>query len=177
MLKETISDIFEDALKLKKKEASALLEEGIKLKITGIQRCRWMFWKTVRVTRDFEIRPLTLGSLIRISKIILDIDPDILKQDSVLQAVYKIADQHARQLARVVAIAFTNTKAEPPESLVDFIEDNISVKQLREVIQVIIIKMDVTSFISSIVSIRGINLLTMKTNPADQGSQIASGAQ
>lgn len=158
-----------------KETAAAILEDSVKLKITGDQKHPWFWWKTVRVTREFEIKPLTLGSLIRISKIILDIDPDLFNQERVLEAIYEAIDEHGPELARVVAIAFTNSRREPAESLVSFIQESITTKQLREVITVIIMQMDVRSFMTSIVSIRGINLLTMKTNPTDQGSQIASG--
>lgn len=159
-----------------KETAAAILEDPIKLTITGHQKHFLMRWKTVKVTREFEIRPLTLGSLIRISRIILDINPEIFKSETVLEAVYGLADKHGRELSKVVAIAFTNARMEPAESLITFIQESITAKQLREVLSVIIRQMDVRSFMSSIVSIRGINLLT-KTNPTDQGSQIASGAQ
>ncbi|MBU7577197.1 MAG: hypothetical protein KAF40_03970 [Flavihumibacter sp.] len=159
-----------------KETAAAILEDSIKLKITGDEKHSWFWWKTKRVTREFEIRPLTLGSLIRISRIILSIDPEIFNKERILEALYGAADKHGTELARVVAIAFTNSRREPADSLISFIQESITTPQLKEVLGVIILQMDVRSFMSSIVSIRGMNLLTMKTNPVDQGSQIASGA-
>lgn len=161
-----------------KETANAILDEPINISITTEKRSWFRPWKKTTVKKDFQLKPLCIGSLVRISKITLEIDPDLVSKGmSMLDMAYVSANAHGRNLARIVAIALTNSRQDPPESLVDLIESNVTSQQLLQIYMEIIKQMDVTPFMTSIVSIRGINLLERKTNPVEQRSQIASGEQ
>lgn len=161
-----------------KETANTILNEPIHITITTEERRWYCPWKKTTVKKEFQLKPLCIGSLVRISKLTLDIDPELInKGKSMLDMAYVSANEHGRSLAKIVAIALTNSREDPSEKLVDLIEGNVSATQLLQIYLEIIKQMDVTAFMTSIVSIRGINLLERKTNPAEQRSQIASGEQ
>ncbi|GAO43797.1 hypothetical protein [Flavihumibacter petaseus] len=158
-----------------KETAQAILETPYKVDIRGMRGHPIFFWRQVPFVKTFELQPLSLGSLTRISELILDINPDYFAAGKAMQDLtYELALKHGRALATIVAVGFTNTKAKPREELVDMILEYVTPAQLADIFSVIVAKIDITGFITSIVSIRGTSILT-RTNPADQGSQIASG--
>lgn len=124
--------------------------------------------------RVFEVRPLVLGSLIRISELLLSIDKKLITQDKLedkpefLNLSFGLMQKHSRQMAEAVAVAVTNQKKEPPSSLVDFFLYNLTTNELLEVFMVVVQQMNVSGFINCIISIRGINVMEM--NPENQGS-------
>lgn len=125
--------------------------------------------------KTFKITPINLGSIVRISEILLKIGDGIYDPANALKSSYQGAKDHARDIARIVAIAIVNRKQEPSEKLVDLIYYNFSTKDLDRCLSVVMEQMDIGNFTKSIVSVRGMNLL--KTSPTDQGSLIASGQQ
>lgn len=174
--------------------ADALLGNGITITV-DVQAATWydrllQQWKWRPAQRTFIIKPLVLGSLIRVSKLLLSIDNSLLTKDlledrfGLFNANYALMQKHSGAMATIIAIAVTNTKAEPSEKLVNFFLYNLTPKELSQLFAVVVSQMDVVSFTSSIISVRGLNVLESKDasatgagmNPQTQGSQIASGA-
>jgi hypothetical protein len=122
----------------------------------------------------FELRPITLGSLIKISKLLLSIDDKINSQDW-LNSSYAAMEKHGNTIAKIIAIAIHNRKSDPPASLVNLVLHNFTSKELLSTLAIVLKQMGVSTFISSIVSMKGLNIL-VETSPKEQGSQIASGA-
>jgi hypothetical protein len=123
--------------------------------------------------KKFIIRPITLGNLIRISKLLLGIDMTIFDRSAILESNYLLIERHTRQLAQIVAIAIHNSRQEPPESLVNLVVDNFSSKELLGTIHIVLKQMDISNFMSSIISVRGLNVLDRtkaeEMSPVDQG--------
>lgn len=163
-----------------KKTAEAMLDEPIKVTInTAATTRKQKLFKRIglfKERREYFLRPLTIGSFIRISKLVLPVDLGIIKdKKSILDIGYYAYKEHGSILVKIAAIALTNTKEEPTEEFEKLIEHNVSASELLIIYAAVIRMMDVNSFISSIISIRGVNLLEM--NPKTQGSSIASGEQ
>lgn len=149
--------------------ADALLEKGIKIKITTQEKKFWQRKPREKI-HEFELKPLCLGSLIKISKIILKIDPELFKNEfSIQELTFHFSDTLGRDISRIVAIAIVNSKDDPTEELIDLIENNLTSNQLLQVFKHILELMDVSSFMSSIILIKGTNLLK-KMNPTEQRS-------
>jgi hypothetical protein len=142
-------------------------------------------WKVLPKKRVFEVHPITLGSLIRISKLLLSIEIKLeqLSKENWQETSYKAMRDHSKTIAEVVAVAITNNVQEPKKSLIDFILYNFTAKELMAVLSVVIGQMNITDFMSSIVSVRALNALEQKgasvkvaeTSPAGQGEIIAPG--
>jgi hypothetical protein len=126
------------------------------------------------VKRQLVIRPITLGNLVRISKILLGMDVQgKLDQNNVLESNYQLITDNAHHLAGIVAIAVHNQRSEPPASLVRFIEHHFTSRELQHTVNIVLKQMDLLSFMNTIISVKGLTVMS----PKEQGSQIASGEQ
>lgn len=124
----------------------------------------------------FHVRPLCLGSLIKISRVMLGMDISVLKDINVMESSYRAIAGHADAMIRVVAIALVNREEDPPQDLLDLVRREFTSKDLATTLSVILSQMNISSFLNTIISVRGLNVLAKKeVSPIDQGSQIASG--
>ncbi|HEV7333240.1 MAG TPA: hypothetical protein VGN63_19550 [Flavisolibacter sp.] len=153
--------------------ADSLLHEGVTITVdvkpvdkieSALQRIGWMPKK-----RSFTIKPLVLGSLVRISKLMLSIDKDAINKDSIqdrfklFNTNYELMEKHSRQIAEVIAVAVTNTKAAPSRETVEFFLYNLTPQDLMRVLTIVLQQIDVESFTASIISMRGLSVI--ETNP------------
>jgi hypothetical protein len=163
---------------IKRQEAAALLQKPVTLTIDTPAK-NWYERLLVKLKlrqekRVFQIKPLVLGSLIRISERLLSIDKKMLTRERLedkqqfLSLNFELMQRHARQVAEIVAIAVTNQKSEPPAALVNFFLYQLTAKELMQVFSVVVQQMNVSDFISCIISISGTNIMEM--NPENQGS-------
>lgn len=133
------------------------------------------------VQKKYPITHITIGNLLRISKILLGIGANVFDSNNLLQSNYRSIADDGKALAHIVAIAIKNKKQEPTEKEVAFIEHNFTAKELMDVLAVVIGQMDLTSFMSAIILVKGLNILEAQTanatsavssemNPTEHGS-------
>lgn len=129
--------------------------------------------------RALVITPIVLGNLMRISKILIDIDMTIYDVSNLLESNYQAIHRYGESMARIIAIAVHNKESEPPASLVGFILNNFTASELLGVVNVVGKQMELSNFMSSIISMKGFSVLQSgagsEVSPIDQGSQIAPG--
>ena len=121
--------------------------------------------------RVFEVSQITLGNLIRISKLLREIDVNEFKsitKETILDSNYSLMERHGHCLAKIVATALHNRKNGAPVELIEFIEANFTASELLNVLSVVLKQMDVASFMSTIISIRGLSILE------NQGANVKS---
>jgi hypothetical protein len=172
------------------KAADATVQEPVVIEVDinpqGFLHRLLQKWKWLPRKRKFVIEPIKMGSLIRISKLMLSIDMSVFDMRNLLESNYKAIDKHASTMARIVAVAIQNNKHQPSEKLVEFVLNNFTSHELRMVASMVLKQMDVTSFMSSIISIKGTNVLEMQAatapgakenevSPLTQGRGIAPG--
>lgn len=145
-------------------------------------------WGILPKKRVFMLQPITMGSLIRISKLLLKIDMNLYDLNNLLDSNYKAIEAHAPALAEIVAIALQNSRQQPSQKLIAFILNNFTSKEMMGVLGLVVKQMDLSSFMSSIISVKGMNILESKTataeiarnnemSPSMTGSLIALGQQ
>lgn len=118
----------------------------------------WLQQRKLKPTkRYFEIRPLTLGTLQRISKLLIEVQIQNLTPDDLL----RLMGEHTTTMAHIIALAVTNTKQPPRKELIEFFIYNLSKEDLSVVLSIVLKQMDVLSFTKSIISIRSLNILEM----------------
>jgi hypothetical protein len=141
-------------------------------------------WKFLPKKRLFIINPITYGNLVRISKLLLSIDMKVFDMTNPLESNYHAIAGNAETIAKVVAIAIHNNRSEPPASLVQFIMFNFTSSEMVGTLVIVLKQMNVAGFMTSIISVRGLNVLESgivnansanEMSPMDQGSQIAPG--
>jgi hypothetical protein len=138
----------------------------VKIKGKGLsQRLRNI--GVISKTRKFVIRPLTIGTMTRISELILRIDQDAFKSGDTLTAFHTLISSNSKTQAYIIALAITNSKEKPHNDLVEFLLYNLTAKELEALVAHVVDSMDIESFINSIISIRGINILEMNPQTAE----------
>jgi len=163
---------------IKAREAETILQKPVILTIDTPAK-NWYERLLVKLKirqekRVFEIKPLVLGSLIRVSERLLSIDKEMLTKERLedkqhfLTLNFELMQRHCKQVAEIVAITVTNEKKEPPKSLVNFFLYQLTSKELMQVFSVVVQQMNVSDFIGCIISIIGTNIMEM--NPENQGS-------
>jgi hypothetical protein len=156
--------------------ADTILDKAVRIDVDVLYPRWWerlfMNLRLLPAKRSFDIRPATLGTMIRISQVLLDIDVTGYKTlSSALEANYHVYQAHGVKLAQIIAIAITNKEQEPTSKLVRFITENVTARELMAVTSVVFKQLDTVNFMSTIISIKGgMSLL-------NTGGIIASGQQ
>jgi hypothetical protein len=142
-----------------KKVADTILEEGIDIDFDVRSQGRWhslLQWLRIKpkvVTK--RLKPVTLGTLIKISKLLIDIDMSVFDMKNLLESNYQAIVKHGGAVAKIVAIAIDGRRADPPQDLVDMVIDNFTAKELQATTALIFGQMDIENFMLSIFSVKG----------------------
>jgi hypothetical protein len=130
------------------------------VKRTGIYRLLQKI-KLIEEKKTYEIKPLTLGSLMRISKEVEGISDELFNQkdDNLMAANIKAMGAHSEALARVIAIGLSGRKGEPSTRIVNDVLNNFTPSDMMKVLNIILKQMNVMGFMSSIISIKGMSLV------------------
>lgn len=141
------------------KELDIILDKGVDFSVTVNKKNILHKIKVLPETVVFNIRPLKLGALLKISKIINETGiVDLNETESIYSAGLRTAE-HIESIAKVVAYAVTNEKKEPPKRLINFFIDNLTAGELGKIMALVVTQMDLSRFLVAIVSMKGINLM------------------
>ncbi len=157
MSTETLQQVADTTLQ---KPISLTVDVHARNKVHG-----WLLrWGIAPKQRVFVIKPIYLGTLVRISKALLSIefkipDNNAQKQGALLDVNYEAIVAHSKTMAGIVAMAIVNADKEPDKKLVSFIIRNFTTKEMMAVLAHVLKQMDITSFMTSIISVRGLNVL------------------
>lgn len=131
-------------------------------------------WSVLPRKKRLVFAPATLGTLIRISEHLLAIDVSVFKSGNVMEANFQSISKDGVKIATIIAIAATNSRWMPSRSLVRFIMTNFTATELLNTMSMVLRQMDVTSFMTTIISMRGMNVLEgsdkNEVSPMEQGS-------
>lgn len=121
-------------------------------------------WGVLPKKRVFLLKPIFLGTMLRISKLLLTLDMKLPEKDGTpgfnhLEANYEAISQHAGTMAKIVALAIQNTEKEPDGKLERFVMNNFTSKEMMSVLIAVLNQMDLKNFMISIISVRGLNVL------------------
>lgn len=156
--------------------ATAVLEEGVDFTVTCdrpsiIDRIRYRTFRGA-IRRTFVIYPIKLGTLLRISKLLLSmktVSPD--KQGLGDFAASAITD-NTGIMVEIAALAIVNDNRKTPKSLIRYLDRNLSARELRTLIDIVMLQMDIVDFFGCMVSMKSLNLFgTMNQETATSGEQ------
>lgn len=114
--------------------------------------------KLRQASTKFVITGTTIGNLYRISKLLLKI-PAFQAGGNYLNSSLELMRDFGESIAEIIAIAVYNKRQAPPKKLIEFFLYNLTSKELLGVLNLILDRMDVLSFMNAIVSVRGMNVL------------------
>jgi len=155
----------------------SILEKGVDFTITVRNKNILNKLNLTPSERKFVIYPIKMGTLLKISQILLDLNTDELvgamknedKEINLLDLGAKNIIENKDKLIKMIAYGIVNREKEPPKSLIKFLNENLTAKEGLKLMTVIVQQMDVNPFLASLVSIKGMNLLQTKkeTTPGE----------
>jgi len=131
--------------------------------------------------RQFVIYPLNMGTVLKISEILFDINTDELdeplnnpdkendKQFNFLEAGVNQIIENKDKIIKIIAYGITNSKKEPSRQLINFLDNNLNAKEGLKLVTLIVQQMNVSPFLASLVSLKGMNLMKMKKRETTPG--------
>lgn len=139
--------------------ADAILDTPVTFKIQERKKPRW----GKQQTRKFAIHGATYGTMLKVSRELIQIDLEDFDRDKVQESTYKLISGHTERVALILAIAIVNEAADPPKSLVNFLINNLTAAEAKRLLEIVIKKLDTASFLTSIIMAKGITTLRTKT--------------
>jgi len=148
----------------------SILEKGVDFTIKIQKKNILHEYHLIPSERKFVIYPIKMGTLLKISEILLDLNTDELvgamkdenKEINLLDLGAKNIIENKDKLIKMIAYGIVNSEREPPQSLIRFLNENLTAKEGLKLMTLIVQQMDVNPFLASLVSIKGMNLLQTK---------------
>jgi len=155
---------------IKQDAIDSILEKGVDFTITITHKNILHKLNLMPIERKFVVYPIKMGALLKISKILLDLDTDELteamknkgKEVNILDLGAKNIVENKDKLILMIAYGITNCEKEPSKKLIKFLNDNLTAKEGLRLMTLVVQQMDVSPFLASLVSIKGMNLLETK---------------
>ena len=166
---EIPQDIKDDN-KIRQNAIDSILEKGIDFTITVQNKNIFHKLNLTPSKRKFVIYPIKMGTLLKISEILLDLDTGELvgamkneeKEINLLDLGAKNIIENKDKWIRMIAYGIVNSEREPSKNLIKFLNENLTAKEGFKLMTVVVQQMDVNPFLASLVSIKGMNLLQTK---------------
>jgi len=152
----------------------SILEKGVDFEITVSKTNILHKLNLIPIKRKFVIYPIRMGTLLKISKILLDLDTKELlgvmkdegnnkgKEVNILDLGAKNIVENKDKLIKMIAYGIVNSEKEPSRRLIKFLNENLTAKEGLKVLTLVIQQMDVSPFLASLASLKGMNLLANK---------------
>jgi len=146
--------------KVSKEAVDTVLQEGIDFFVDvdrpGYLRRVGILPKSYK----FEIYPLYLGTLAKISKIMVDMEfAEKVTADTFQTTGIETMAKHTTDLLNVVALAIHNKESKPPKRISKILRKHATPTELLALITFVVTQMDVQDFMKSIISVKGMSLI------------------
>jgi len=155
---------------IRQNAVNSILEKGVDFTITIQNKNIFHKFNLIPFEKKFVIYPIKMGTLLKISKILLDLNTDELvgamkkndKEINFMDLGAKNIVENKDKLIKMIAYGIVNSEKEPSKKLIRFLNENLTTKEGLKLMTLVIQQMDVSPFLASLVSIRGMNLLQIK---------------
>lgn len=140
-----------------------------------------MEWRIMPRVKRFSLRPVSLGTLAKISSLAVDMVVDKTQPESGWNGwAFEHADKYIDHNIMIIAHAIHNQESDPPEHLVKFIRWNLCASDIFALTSMIIDSLDLEPFITTTIALSRINILKDPDEPnglETTGEIIASGEE
>jgi hypothetical protein len=139
---------------------AAILQEGVDFFIDvdrpGLLRRARIRPKTYKL----HIYPLYLGTLTRISKILVDMNfAEKVTQNNFQEIGINTMATHTDDLIQLVSIAIHNKEGNPSKRVARILRRHTTPTELLALLTIVVRQMDVSNFMKSIISVKGMSLI------------------
>ncbi len=155
---------------IRQNAVNSILEKGVDFTIKIQNKNIFHRLNLIPSEREFVIYPIKMGTLLKISKILLDLNTNELigamkkkdKEINFMDLGAKNIVENKDKLIKMIAYGIVNSEKEPSKKLIRFLNENLTTKEGLKLMTLVIQQMDVSPFLASLVSIKGMNLLQIK---------------
>jgi hypothetical protein len=147
------------------KTTSAILQEPIQFRITVNEPNLLHKLRILPKQKKVVLKPIVLGTLLRISKVVNDIrfnEEEKLDGVNIIAKTLEYALSDTDCLVEIIALAIINSEKKPSESFRKFIRENLSAKQMLDVLTMVVSQLNVTDFMNSIILVKGMSLINAR---------------
>ncbi len=153
-----------DEKELKKKAIETLLQEGIDFFVDvdrpGPLRRLGLPFGIWPKSFKFVLYPIYLGTLQVISKIMVDMEfADQVTQENFQEKGIETMAKHTDDLLNIVSIAIHNKDGKPNKRIKKILKSHTTPTELLGLLTYVITQMDVSGFMKSIISVKGMSLI------------------
>lgn len=145
---------------VKKEAVATLLQEGIDF---FIDVARPGFLRRIRIrprVYKFVIYPIFLGTLEEISRIMVDMEfAEKVTKENFQETGIETMAKHTSDLIEIVAIAINNNKGKPNKRISKILRQHVTPTELLALLTFVVNQMDVSNFMKSIISVKGMSLI------------------
>ncbi len=114
-----------------------------------------------------SIQPITLGNMVRISRLMLSIEVSPFERQNIISESMLAIEKYSETAATVIATAIYNRRRRPPASLVRFILNQFTASDLKSTLLAVIQQMDLSNFTGALIALRGLDLLNKSETTAE----------
>lgn len=144
-------------------EIDVILQKGVDFNVTVVRKNLLQRLHIIPSEKKFIIYPIVYGTLLKISKLLKEIDSKSLenlkaKDNIILKGIDSIIENKDR-IMKIIAYAIENRDREPPKRLVKFLNRNLTAKEGLQILILVTKQMGIDFFFASIISLKGINPL------------------
>ena len=153
-----------DPKKITREAVDTILQEGIDFFIE-YNNPNWFVRKGIlpkvfKKERHFVINPIVTGTLIRISKIMADMEfVETINRDDFMTKGLDLMAKDSEQLIDIIAFAITNSEKKPSKGLIKFLKQNLTMDEVVQITTFVLKQMNVVDFMNSIILIKGMSLI------------------
>jgi hypothetical protein len=147
------------------KVAGAFLEEPVYVKVS-LKKEYLTFFHRIGIlpkVKVFAVTPPTLGTLMRISKVVENIGlfdgNELQKPGGIVQLGFKSIANDMSKVIYVLACIISNRRKSPSKKLIRFLTWSFDPEDMKKLLTLFFQKMDVMGFITSIISMKGMSLI------------------
>lgn len=147
---------------IKEKTIEALLQEPVGFLVHVNKKGFLHKLRILPNSRRFIIKPAVLATMLKISRELLSVSFDEkfdLNKGITIPIAAKAIEDNTDKLIRIIALAIANRGKEPATGMESFLKKNLSSSEMFQLISIIIQKIDIMGFMSSIIAIKGVSLI------------------
>lgn len=127
--------------------------------------------------RTFELKPFYLGTLLQMAPYLLDMEIPAMSNENMYEKLLSAMNAHIADQCIIIALAINNDETRPSTELAEYIRRNFTAQMLKDVSQVIVNSLDLTSFLSTIILMKkGVSLLNTGETIDPSRSPVSSAA-
>lgn len=156
--------------------ADTVTEDPVSFTIDILPRNRWHQWaqnnkhlnRYFPQKKEYSIRPITYGNLHRISRLVMSVDLTGMERRSMNDVGMELLSKHAGMVAEIVAIAITNSRQQPPKSLINELLYSLTASESMTLLMLVLKQMEIQNFLATIIYCRGANVLSDGKKPDEK---------